>query len=258
MSGEVHVSMDDGVCTITIDNPGKRNALSYEIIESLGDAFLSLHGQDDVTVVVLRGAGEKAFSAGFDLTIDRTNQTEEEKALWSRMIDAINSYEYPTIAMINGHTYGGAMEVIATCDLRIGVLDADFGITPARLGLVYSGDAIGAVMKLIGPAKTKEMLFTAQPFDAVHAAEIGLLNYAVERDELADRTFELAETMAKNAPKSLRYMKDIVHTLEEKQSMTDVERKWVKRVRDESFKSTDHKEGVAAFNEGREPEFAGK
>lgn len=257
MTGELRVSIEDGVCTMTIDNPGKRNALSYEIIEAIGDEFLALDGRDDVVVVVLRGARDKAFSAGFDLTIDRTNQTEEEKALWPRMIDAVKSYDYPTIAMINGHTYGGAMELMSSCDLRVGVTEAEFGITPARLGIVYSGDAIGAVMNLIGPAKTKELLFTAEPFGAEHAAEIGLLNYAVTRDELEERTYSLAETMAKNAPNSLKYMKEIVHTLEEKQAMTDAERKWVQRIRDESFKSEDHKEGVAAFNEGRDPDFSG-
>lgn len=258
MTGELRVSIDDGVCTMTIDNPGKRNALSYEIIEAIGDEFLALDGRDDVVVVVLRGARDKAFSAGFDLTIDRTNQTDEEKALWPRMIDAVKAYDYPTIAMINGHTYGGAMELMSSCDLRVGVTEAEFGITPARLGIVYSGDAIGAVMNLIGPAKTKELLFTAEPFGAAHAAEIGLLNYAVPRDELEERTYSLAETMAKKAPNSLKYMKEIVHTLEEKQAMTDAERKWVQRIRDESFKSEDHKEGVAAFNEGRDPDFSGK
>ncbi len=258
MTGELHVSTDDGVCTMKIDNPGKRNALSYEIIQAIGDEFQALDSRDEVVVVVLRGAGKKAFSAGFDLSIDRTTQTEEEKALWPRMIDAVKSYDFPTIAMVNGHTYGGAMELMSSCDLRVGVLDADFGITPARLGIVYSGDAIGEVMNLIGPAKTKELLFTAEPFGAAHAEEIGLLNYAVDRDELEDRTYSLAETMAKNAPNSLKYMKEIVHTLEKKQAMTEAEQKWVSRIRDESFKSEDHKEGVEAFNEGREPDFSGR
>lgn len=258
MPGEIRTDIDGRVCTMTIDNPGKRNALSYALVEAIGDEFAALGDRDERAVVVLRGAGEKAFSAGFDLSEDRSNRTEEQKQLWPRMIDAIESYGFPVIAMINGHTYGGAMEVISACDLRIGVLDAQFGITPARIGLVYGGNAINRVMNHIGPGKVREMLYTAEPFDAVHAEEIGLLNYAVERDELESRTYDMAETIASNAPLSLKYMKEITNVLLDKRSMTEAESKWVRRIRDQSFRSEDHKEGVAAFNEGREPEFTGK
>lgn len=258
MSGEILTEIDGRICTLTIDNEGKRNALSYPMVEALGDEFHALGARDDRAVVVLRGARDKAFSAGFDLTEDRSDRTDEQKQLWPRMIDAIESYEFPVIAMINGHTYGGAMEVIAACDLRIGVTDARFGITPARIGLVYGGDAINRVMNLIGPGKVREMLYTANPIDAPHAADIGLLNYAVDRDELEPRTYGMAEDIASNAPLSLKYMKEITNVLLDKGSMTDAERKWVRRIRDQMFESEDHKEGVEAFSEGREPVFKGR
>lgn len=259
MSGAVQAEVDDnGVCTMTIENEGKRNALSYAMVQAIGDEFAALSGWETPCVVVLRGAGDKAFSAGFDLTEDRSERTEEEKQLWPRMMNAIETHEYPTIAMINGHTFGGAMEVISACDLRIGVDDAQFGITPARLGLTYKGDAIYRVMSVIGPEKAREMLFTGNAIDAHHANEIGLLNYVVSRDELENRTYELADTIASNAPLSLKYMKKIIRTLLEKGEMTSAERDWVVRMRDECFASQDHREGVAAFNEGRDPEFIGR
>ncbi|MFB6169728.1 MAG: enoyl-CoA hydratase-related protein [Haloarculaceae archaeon] len=258
MSGRIHSETDGRVCTITIENEGKRNAVNYPMVEDMIDIFADLEARDTATVAVLRGAGEKAFSAGFDLTVDRSDRTEEQKELWTEMTDAIEGYTYPTIAMINGDTYGGAMEIIACCDIRIGVESARFAITPAKLGLIYKGVAINRVMKEIGPAKTREMLFTAEPFEADHAAAVGLLNYAVPRDDLEDRAYGMAETIAGNAPLSLKYMKEITDAILEKRRLSDAENEWVSRLRDEAFASEDHQEGVAAFSEGRPPEFEGR
>jgi methylmalonyl-CoA decarboxylase len=167
----------------------------------------------------------------------------------------IERYTYPVIAMINGDTYGGAMEIIAACDVRIGVEGARFGITPAKIGLVYGGQAINRIMNIIGPAKTKEMLFTANAIHADLAAEIGLLNYVVERQELEDRTYDIAEDIAGNAPLSLRAMKEIIDALLDKRRLSEVEVKWIQQLRDEAFASEDHQEGVQAFDEERQPEF---
>lgn len=256
--GRIHSDEDGRVVTITIENEGKRNAIDFEMVEALAETFEALEERDEMIVPVLRGAGEKAFSAGFDLSVDRSEQTEEQKGLWPRMLDAIEGYSYPVVGMINGDTYGGAVAVAAACDLRIGVEGARFGITPAKIGLVYGGRPIGRIMELIGPAKTREMLFTAEPIYADHAAEVGFLNYAVTREELADRTYEMAERIARNAPFSLRGMKEVIDALEAKGQLSAAELKWVQGLRDQAFASDDHAEGKAAFHEGREPEFEGR
>jgi methylmalonyl-CoA decarboxylase len=259
MSGHIRTDIDGRVCTITLEKEGSRNAMDYDMAESLTETLQDLEARDEAIVVVLTGHGQQAFSAGFDLDIDRSDRTEEQKQIWTGMNDAIENYTHPTIAMINGHTYGGAVEMAASCDIRIGVESATFGITPARIGLVYTGKAINRVMNLIGPAKTKEMLFTADGIPADHAYEIGLLNYVVaDHDELEDRTYEMAENIATNAPLSLEYMKEIVHTIQEKGRLSEAENRWVKRLRDQMFESEDHAEGVEAFQEGREPEFEGR
>lgn len=259
MSGAIHFEKDDGVCTITIQNPGKRNAISYSIMEQLRDTFEEITSDEQYYVVVLRGAGDKAFSAGFDLSQaeSRFNPDDSHGGLWNQMIDAIVSYEYPTIAMVNGVTYGGAMEVIAACDLRIGADDTEFGITPAKLGSVYSGRAIQRIMNLIGPAYTKELLYTGEPMYAPRANDIGLLNEMVPRSDLEPETYQLATTITGNAPMSLTYMKEICQTVEEKTNLTDKENRWIRRVRAEAFRSEDHKRAVEAFREGRDPEFTG-
>lgn len=258
MSGRIRSAIDGGICTLTIENEGKRNAISYAMLRELIDELDGVSERDGDYVLVVRGAGEEAFSAGFDLDEDRVDRTPEQKRLWPRATAALETYEFPTVAMINGDAYGGAVQLAAACDLRVGVESAEFGITPAKLGLAYGGEAIGRVLRLVGPAKTKELLFTANAIPASHAAEIGLLNYVVERDELAELTYGLAEDIAANAPLSLTYMKEIVGVLEEKQALSDAERKWIGRVREELFRSRDHREAVEAFRDGRTPEFEGR
>lgn len=258
MAASIKSEVEDGICTLIISNPGKRNAIGFSLLRELIATFDELADQDNPPVIVLKGEGEKAFSAGFDLTVDRTEQTDEENELWPTMIDRLKSYEAPTIAMVNGDTYGGAMEIICTCDIRVGVDYATFGITPAKIGLVYKGTAIQRVIQVIGFPYTKELIYTGEPIDAQTADEIGLLNHLVSSDELEEQTYELASTIASNAPLSLKYMKQIFRSLEEKQTPTKLEQEWVARVREETFQSHDHQEGVAAFNSGSTPEFRGE
>lgn len=253
--GTIRSEVDGHVCTVTIENEGKRNAIDFEMVEEMIATFEALEERDERTIPVVRGAGEKAFSAGFDLDVDRSDQTDEQKQLWSGMTEAIAGYSYPVIAMLNGDTYGGAMAIAAACDLRVGVEGARLAVTPAKIGLVYGGRPVNRIMHSVGPVKTREMLFTANPIDATHAAEIGFLNYVVGREELEDRTYGLAEDIAANAPFSLRAMKEILHAIEAKGQLSEAELEWVQRLRDQAFASEDHAEGKAAFNEGREPRF---
>ena len=258
MAGSIETEIEDGVCTITIRNPEKRNAIGYSMIRELSDVLEELTEDDDYYVLVLTGAGSEAFSAGFDLTQDRTNRTDEQKELWPEMISKLETYEYPTIAMINGDTYGGAVELAANCDLRIATENARFGITPAKLGLVYRGAAIRKVVEIAGMPTVKELLFTADPISAIRANDEGMINQVTAEDELERTTYDIASSIAENAPLSLIHMKEITHSIEQKGAMTEGEQKWVAEVRDRMFRSDDHREGVEAFSEGRTPEFTGE
>lgn len=255
MTGTIDVEQTNSICTITLENEGKRNAITYEMMEELIETITSLEETDDNYVVVIRGAGEKAFSAGFDLSQDRD---PDKEPLWQRVNNQIEGYEYPTIAMINGDTFGGAVELVASCDIRIAREGARFGITPAKIGIVYGPQAITRVINLVGAAKTKELLFTAEPIDAGHAHEIGLLNHLVTEEELESRTYDMAETIASNAPLSLKYMKQIISAIQANRELSETEIEWAMDLRQEAFDSRDHEEGVEAFSEGREPEFEGR
>jgi methylmalonyl-CoA decarboxylase len=256
MSGSIKTEIADGICTLTLKNDGKRNAITYGMMRSITEAVNDLEAKDDDYVLVITGAGEKAFSAGFDLDQDR----DPDKESWWKEVNAtIEDYEYPTVAMINGDTYGGAMEIVCDCDIRVGVEDARFGITPAKIGIVYSPQAITRVVRTVGTAKAKELLFTGNAIRGDHAFEIGLLNYVVDDQEaLESKAYGLAETMAGNAPMSLKRMKKIIGAINAKEELSEAEMEWGQEMRMEAFESRDHEEGVEAFSEGREPEFEGR
>lgn len=267
MAGSVDVTEAEGVCTITWDQREKRNALSPPLLERIHEALASVEDRDDLRCLVLTGAGDKAWSAGYDISeYDPESETEashgysreEGLSLFSDVVDRVKYHDYPTLARINGGTFGGAMHLAAACDLRVAVRDAQFGITPAKLGLVYGGDAIHEIMSLIGPADVQEFLFTADFVDAERAYDMGFLNDVVDRAGLDDRVDELAGQIARNAPLSLVGMKRIVRALVDKGELSPTERDWAQELRDEAADSRDHEEGVTAFMEGREPEFEGR
>lgn len=254
MTGTIRTREDGGVCTITLENEGKRNAISYPMMDELASALESLDEADDDSVVVLRGAGDVAFSAGFDLTQER--RTDDDA--WDRMIAAVAGHDYPTIAMLTGHTFGGAVHLAAACDLRIGRPGTRLGIPAAKLGIVYPPDAMERLVAIVGPGKTKELLLVGDPIDAGEAHEIGLLDHLVDANELEAVTYEMAETIAGNAPFSLTAMKRIIDEIVESGSLADGDREWARSLRRESYATRDYDEGTTAFAEGREPEFEGR
>lgn len=254
MTGQVRTREEGGVCTITLENEGKRNAISYPMMEELASTLESLDGAEDDAVVVLRGAGDVAFSAGFDLTQERRT----DDGSWDRMIEAVAGHDYPTVAMLDGHAFGGAVHLAAACDLRIGRPDTQLGIPAAKLGIVYPPDAMERLVALVGPAQTKELLLVGDPIDAEAAHEIGLVDHLVDADEMEAFTYEMAETMAGNAPFAVTAMKRIVDEIVGSGSLADEDREWARSLRRESYATRDYEEGTAAFAEGREPEFEGR
>lgn len=262
MSGEIRLDTEDRVATLTIDNRDKRNALGPPLLAELAETIETLEERDDVRCLVITGAGEKAFSSGFDISYHQRHygegpEVEGEEVEFDEMVERVKHFDYPVIARINGGTFGGSMYLAAACDLRIAVEDAQFGITPARLGMIYGGEAIGEIMAHVGPADVKELLYTAEFIDAERAYDMGLLNDVVPREELDERTYGMAETIASNAPLSLKGMKRVIRALMDKDSLTDAEKRWAERLEREAEESRDHQEGVEAFMEDREPEFKG-
>lgn len=237
----------DGVGTIRINRPEKRNAMSTEMWLALPGLLAGLATDDRVGTVVLTGAGG-TFCAGADIAdVGRIGG----ERMTSDAEEALVTFPKPTIAMIEGYCVGGGCQLAAACDLRFAAADARFGITPAKLGIVYPVPATRRLMGLVGPAAAKYLLFSAELVDAAHALRIGLVDEVLPADALAARVGEFCRTVASRSQLSVRAIKDIVNAIAAGRLTDEQADRW----RREAAEGPDAREGVAAFLEGRPANF---
>lgn len=243
---------------LTFNRPAARNAMTWAMYQGLHDACEHVDADERVRVLVLRGAGDKAFVAGTDISQFTAFSSADDVLRYERMVSRtlgrLESMQKPTIAMIRGFCVGGGALISSACDLRIATPDAQFGVPVARtLGNIVSTHGFALMVGLIGPARTKELLFTARLADAAEGKAIGLFNEIVEADQLEGRTLELAEGMAQLAPLTLRAAKETVRRIMERTRPEDFDDLILS-----CYMSQDFKEGVAAFLEKRPPRWTGR
>ena len=256
MAEEILCAIKDGIATVTMNRPEKRNALNTALLEGLTNIFRQLETNAEVRVVVIRGEG-KAFCSGLDLRELSSRQTggDPETGV-TKIFQQIERSRHPTIAMVQGDALAGGCELALHCDLRVAADAARFGMPLARLGLVVPFPLGHKLVEIIGPAFTKQILFTGQPIDAKRAYEIGMIHQLVSASELEAAAYALARTIADNAPLSLAGMKATVLravSLRETINHQDLN-EMVNRAR----KSADAQEGVKATLEKRKPAFRGE
>jgi len=249
------------VRVLVLENPTKRNALDFQALEELEEACARV-GPDGVRCLVLRGAGDDAFSAGFDLaemalTSGRGERPDEAV---ERAADALDAVPCPTIAFLNGVAYGGGLELAVTCDLRVARAGVRLAITPARLGVVYPEGGLRRFLDLVGAARTRELFYTGRAVDADTALAWGLVNRLAAADAAEADALALAEEIARNAPLAVRGMKRILRLLEgaHERSLSDAERAEIADLRRLAFESADLAEGRRAWEEKRAPKFRGE
>jgi enoyl-CoA hydratase/carnithine racemase len=258
--GVVLLERRDGIATVVLNRPRQHNALSKATWAGLGDAARAADADPTVGVIMLRGAGQRAFSAGADIKEFETDRVTEEHAQSHQQTvrDAMAALEQatkPVIAMIHGYCIGGGFEVALSADIRIADDRAEIGIPSAKMGILLDLEYIRRLVATMGPANASQVLFSGQRFDAQRALQMGLVNEVVAADALEARAYELASTIRDAAPTSVRWAKRCIQAIVRDptlQSYTDWE---VERVSVSA--SPEFREGVQAFMEKRTPRFDG-
>jgi len=214
----VLVDIEDQIAWVTLNRPGKRNAINPQIVYAMRDALDRLETRMDVKLVVLTGAGD-AFSAGMDLR-EYFRETDHDPAARARLFRAngdwqwrrLRHYAKPTIAMVNGWCFGGAFTPLIACDLAIAADEASFGLSEINWGIIPAGVVSRAVAQVIGERAAMYYIMTGETFDGRRAAEIGLVNESVPLERLRERTSELARVLIEKNPVVLRQAK-IAHKI---------------------------------------------
>lgn len=261
VTGTVHVQRDGHTGFIVLDHPERHNAISSDMWRGLLDAATELGADDDVRVVVIRGAGTKAFAAGAD--ISQFGEQRSDSSANSSYDNttaaahaALSTLPKPLIALIHGYCIGGGLAVALTADVRVAADDAKFTIPAARLGLGYGAAGIGKLIQLVGPSAAKRILFLADRFGADEALNMGLVNRVVAKDGLDDAVAEWTDVIAGNAPLTLRAVKATVNEWTKPESRRDFDD--IDAMVRACFDSDDYQEGVAAFLEKRPARFTGR
>lgn len=253
--------VDDGIALVTFNNPTKRNALSVEIRTALPGVLRALQVDADVRVVVLTGAGDKAFVSGADISeFGERRTTPEARAAYDRAgADAGQAWhelEKPIIAMIRGFCIGGGLLTAMQADIRIASDDSQFGVPAARLGLGYGFGGVEQLISLVGPSWASEILFSARRLNADEALHCGLVNRVTTVDSLRDEVWALASSIRDNAPLTVASLKAAIREGRRPHDKRDLDR--VAAMVEACFRSDDYKEGQAAFLEKRQPRFTGR
>lgn len=251
-------TLEDGIVTITIDNPPV-NVLDARVIDQLSQVVDEVENERNVKAIILTGSGDRAFVAGGDIKgfpkwIGKGTQLAKERSLWlQNPLNQIEQLPYPTIAALNGLALGGGCELALSCDFRIAEEQVDIGLPEVKLGLFPGAGGTQRLSRLVGHSKAKEMIFTGESISAEKAKEIGLVNEVVPRKKAFEGALAFAEKMTCHSAVTIAYAKQAIQTGLE-QTLAEglvTEADQFGKV----FQTGDVKEGVQAFIEKRQPNF---
>ncbi len=252
---------DGAIGRIIFNNPARHNAISLEMWQGVAQIMDDFNADDRVRVIVVTGAGGKAFISGADISeFKERRASEEAAAAYAKISEAarlkLQDTLKPTIAMIRGYCMGGGLSTAISCDIRIAAEGSRFGIPAAKLGVGYAYDGIRRLIELVGPAYAREIFYTGRQFSAEEALGMRLINRLLPGDQLESYVKNYCNTIAANAPLTIRAAKQCVREALKDESQRDMA--LCKRVVDACFASADYAEGRTAFMEKRRPLFKGR
>jgi enoyl-CoA hydratase len=255
----VSVERSDGVALVTVDRPDAMNAVDLEHAELLRDRLAELAEDVDARVVVLTGAGDKAFIAGADIKYMQALGTLAARR-WGELGHAcgalLETMPKPTIAAVNGYALGGGCELALACDIRIAAATAKLGQPEINLGITPGWGGAIRLARTTTLGYAKELVFTGRTVDAAEALERGLVNAVYEPGEMLEKTLELGRLLASKSPLALAYAKEAVNLALQGDHAANLATE--ARLFAMLFSSEDQKEGMAAFVEKRDPQFRGR
>jgi enoyl-CoA hydratase/carnithine racemase len=259
MYSELIVEQRGHVAWLTVNRPEVRNALSLSLTKRIADTLHALSQDRSVRVFVLTGAGDRVFVSGADVREFREHLATAESALKydtcaEELQSALRQVPQPVIAMIQGHAVGSGTIVAASCDFRIAIHTAKFGIPVAKFGFLAPVPDTLRLVQLIGPARAKRMLMTGELIEASEALAIGLVDKVVDAENLKATVEEMAGTLSMNAPLTLKATKQIIESMIAPASDVRAGSRWYSEI----FSSSDFREGLDAFFAKRKPEFKGE
>lgn len=259
--GKMLAAKDEGVGLITFNQPEKRNAMSLEMWTGLGEILDEFREDNSVRVVILSGAGNKAFVSGADISQFEKNRSDANAQQEYDRLAGVGRAKYasfpkPIIARIRGFCLGGGLAIAMQADLRIAAVDSQFGIPAAKLSIAYAPGSVKRLIDLVGPAHARMILYTARRIDAAEAERIGLINKMVEDEELNEYVLDLARTIADNAPLSVAASKLTINEMLKDAGERDTAA--MDLMMQSCFDSADYKEGRTAFMQKRPPRWQGR
>ena len=252
----------EAVTRLRISNPERRNALDHDVLDALTATLPRLDQGIETRCLIITGA-PPVFSAGYDIaTIPRETFERDAEALvahpFHAALETLAHFPWPTVAAINGHCLGGALELALTCDMRVCAAGAKLGMPPAKLGLIYGHTGLRKFLDTVGLARTKELFLTGRNFGARRAEQIGLVHEVFAAEELERGAVELAAGIAANAPLSTRGNKRAIEVLTQNPVLTEQQEAGLIALRESCFGSEDLREGIEAFAEKRDPRWQGR
>ncbi len=250
----------DGIGSLTLNNPARRNALSIELCGEIVAALTDFEAKKIPVVVIRAGKDAKVWSAGHDIT--QLPKVHNDPLAYDSPMEVafrkIQAYPGPVIAMIQGSVWGGATDLAVTCDLAVGDETSTFAITPVKMGLPYNASGIMHFINRVGSNIAKEMFFTAAPVKAERAYHFGILNHLVSSAEIEEFTFTLARSIATNSPLAVSVIKEQFRILSEAHPISPEAFERIQALRRKVYNSRDYEEGIKAFTEKRKPQFKGE